>query len=186
MWGGSQINCQKQTQCETQQEGTHSPSQPASLSLERTFLPLCQINPLCGFTLHHFLNRILSFKEPRTKEFHNPPPINKRRGNLGGFLEFCLPCTCTPTWMNPTINGDWKKSGTKEYIMYASICIKCKTKKHWSLVLEVRIVVTLEHIVAGKEQKRLLGADNVLFLHLCAGCMGVFSLWKLANWTFFE
>lgn len=37
-------------------------------------------------------------------------------------------------------------------------------------------MVTLEHTVAGKEQKRLLGADNVLFLHLCAGCMGVFSL----------
>lgn len=94
----------------------------------------------------------------------------------GGILEFCPPRPTT--WMNLLANGERKKSDTKEYIMYDSICRKCKNRTYRSLGLKVRIVVALEYIVTGKEQKRGLGGATIifLFLDLCAAYTGVFSL----------
>lgn len=78
------------------------------------------------------------------------------------------------THMNLTTNGERKKSDMKEYIMCDSICIKYKIGKHRSLVLEVRIVITLENTVWKGEG--FWGLIMFLFLDLCAGYTDVFGL----------
>lgn len=76
-------------------------------------------------------------------------------------------------WMSHKQNVDWKKQGTKQYILYGYIYIKTQKEKNYSVLLEVRIVETSAWTGAQKTFQ-----SDFLFHNLGASHMGIFSLWK--------
>lgn len=76
-------------------------------------------------------------------------------------------------WMSHKQNVDWKKQGTKQYILYGYIYIKTQKEKNYSVTLEVRIVETSAWTGAQKTFQ-----SDFLFHNLGASHMGMFSLWK--------
>lgn len=80
---------------------------------------------------------------------------------------------------SPKQSVEWKKEDTKYYMLYGFVYMNFKDRENWSIVSEVKIMITLGVVVIGRGIEKSIHYNNFFYCWWILALFLIFAIMKI-------